>query len=54
MKCIICYKEAEVTFQANTFCKEHFEKVWAYLNGDRIMGRNILQLKQEFVKGVKK
>lgn len=46
-KCIVCYKEAEVIFQASTYCKEHFEKVWAYLNGDLIRGRNIAQMKKE-------
>ena len=46
-KCIICYKEADVSFQANTFCEEHFELVWAYLN-NRIGGKNIDQLKKEY------
>ena len=46
MYCIVCFKEAEVTFQANTFCKEHFENVWAYLN-KRTGGKNIDQLKKE-------
>ncbi len=50
MKCIICYEEADLVFQATTYCKEHFERIWAYLNGDRIIGRNILQMKQEIVK----
>ena len=50
MKCIICYKEADCIFQATTYCKEHFEKIWAFLCGDTIKGKNINQMKIEFDK----
>ena len=46
MYCIVCFKEAEVTFQANTFCKKHFESVWKFVN-QSFGGKNIAQLKKE-------
>ena len=49
-KCIVCYKESDVIFQASSYCREHFERIWAYLNGDRIIGKNILQMKQDIAK----
>lgn len=45
-KCLVCFKEADVIFQANTFCKDHFENVWAFLNNE-FGGKNINQLKKE-------
>lgn len=49
-KCIICYKEAKVIFQASSYCEEHFERIWAFLNGDTIRGKNIKQMKEEIKK----
>lgn len=46
MKCLVCYKEADVMFQASTYCQEHFESVWGYLN-QKFGSKNIYQMKQE-------
>lgn len=33
LKCIVCYKQADVMFDAETLCKEHFELKFKDLYG---------------------
>lgn len=50
-KCIVCYKSADVIYDAGTMCKEHFELLFKdqygvkSLSDKKNWGKSLLQMK---------
>lgn len=53
-KCIVCYKQAEVSYCGTTYCYKHFESLFTFETGKKVVGKekewgqSVLEMKKEY------